>query len=287
MYPLTCKFEKEVTESTVTTLRQNSTKRDRNFAPIASDTFTMLYKIVFVAGVAVASAGSIELCAAHPRPGAGAPETDRRLWHVAGLAPRPAPAVALTTSRAHGARRSRCWGATRRHAAPSNTNLTRARPTRVAPFASLALFTCCRLPPQVSAEYDRNENKDFVSEVSLAGDSGKVKYELTSKLRGKTDFTLATTTSDGTTIEAEGAVEVCPQPHPSPSRHALLNPSAPRPNPFTDEPDFGPAHTHTKCPKPRTRARLFPLWTHGYQYLHTNLRNLPRRAWRRASRTSP
>ena len=176
----------------------------------------MLYKIVFVAGVAVASAGSIELCAAHPRPGVGAPETDRRLWHVAGLAPRPAPAVASTTSRAHGARRSRCWVATRRHAAPSNTNLTRARLTCVAPFASLLFFTC-RLPAQISAEYDRSENKDFVSEVSLAGDSGKVKYELTSKLRGKTDFTLATTTSDGTTIEAEGAVEVCLQFHPSPT----------------------------------------------------------------------
>ena len=53
-----------------------------------------------------------------------------------------------------------------------------------------------------------------MSEVSLSGDSGKVKYELTSKLRGKTDYTLSTTTADGTTIEAEGAVEVSLHPTP-------------------------------------------------------------------------
>jgi len=33
---------------------------------LASDTFAMLYKIVALAGVAAVSAGSIELCAAHP-----------------------------------------------------------------------------------------------------------------------------------------------------------------------------------------------------------------------------
>jgi len=59
----------------------------------------------------------------------------------------------------------------------------------------------------VSAEYDRAENRDFVSEVALAGESGKIKYELTSKMRGSTDFCIATTTVDGTTLEAEGVVE--------------------------------------------------------------------------------
>jgi len=58
----------------------------------------------------------------------------------------------------------------------------------------------------LSAEYDRNEKTDFLNEVSLAGDSGKVKYQLTSKMRGTTDYKLATTTSDGTTLEAEGSV---------------------------------------------------------------------------------
>lgn len=188
----------------------------------------MLYKIVALAGVAAVSAGSIELCAAHPRPGLGAPETERCVRPVAGLARRPAPAVASRTSRARGARRSRCWGATRRHAAPSNTDPTRARRTRVA-LRVAGYFSLVGYLAQVSAEYDRNENKDFVSEVSLAGDSGKVKYELTSKLRGKTDFTLATTTSDGTTIEAEGAVEVCLQFHPSPTPPFLGFHPRPRP----------------------------------------------------------
>lgn len=110
----------------------------------------MLYKTVLVAGVAVASAGSIELI--------GSPTgANRGLENIKGS-----------------------W--------------------------SQALKVFGR-DTTVSAEYDRNENRDFVSEVSLAGDSGKVKYELTSKLRGKTDYTLSTTTADGTTIEAEGAVE--------------------------------------------------------------------------------
>mmetsp|Transcript_11787 Transcript_11787/g.23997 ORF Transcript_11787/g.23997 Transcript_11787/m.23997 type:complete len:246 (-) Transcript_11787:180-917(-) len=59
----------------------------------------------------------------------------------------------------------------------------------------------------ISAEYNRNENENFLSEVSLAGTSGKVQYELVSKLRGTTDYTLSTTTPDGTTLEAEGAVD--------------------------------------------------------------------------------
>jgi len=58
----------------------------------------------------------------------------------------------------------------------------------------------------VFAEYNRNENENFLSEVSLAGSSGKVQYQLVSKLRGTTEVTLTTTTPDGTTLEAEGAV---------------------------------------------------------------------------------
>jgi hypothetical protein len=60
---------------------------------------------------------------------------------------------------------------------------------------------------QVSAEYDRNSNKDFLSEVSLSGSSGKVDYELTNKFGGATDYKLSTKTSDGTTLEAEGSVD--------------------------------------------------------------------------------
>jgi hypothetical protein len=59
----------------------------------------------------------------------------------------------------------------------------------------------------VSAEYDRNSNKDFLSEVSLSGSSGKVDYELTNKFGGATDYKLSTKTSDGTTLEAEGSVD--------------------------------------------------------------------------------
>jgi hypothetical protein len=58
----------------------------------------------------------------------------------------------------------------------------------------------------LSAEYDRNENKDFLSEFSLSGDSGKVNYELTSKFSDSVAYKLGTTTSDGTTLEAEGSV---------------------------------------------------------------------------------
>ena len=123
------------------------------------------------------------------------------------------------------------------------------------------------LAGQVSAEYDRNENSDFVSEVSLAGDSGKVKYELTSKLRGKTDFTLSTTTADGTTIEAEGAVEVCL--HPNPSRghartQALSAPGRVRIR-SSEDPDPSPAHAHlARLPRSDPRNAWLPRETHSY-----------------------
>jgi len=55
----------------------------------------------------------------------------------------------------------------------------------------------------VSAEYDRAANKDFVKEATLSGKVDKVKYELTTNFAGATDLSLSTTTSDGTTIEAE------------------------------------------------------------------------------------
>ena len=105
-----------------------------------------------------------------------------------------------------------------------------------------------------------------MSEVSLAGDSGKVKYELTSKLRGKTDYTLSTTTADGTTIEAEGAVEV--SLHPRPSRgHA--HPSPFRPGRvrirLSKGPDPSPAHAHlARLPRSDPRNTWLPRETHSY-----------------------
>ena len=83
-----------------------------------------------------------------------------------------------------------------------------------------------------------------MSEVSLSGDSGKVKYELTSKLRGKTDYTLSTTTADGTTIEAEGAVEVIFTPTP---------PAAMRTQALS-----APAASESVCQKALTPAPLTP-----------------------------
>ena len=234
--------------------------------PSPSDTAQMLYKTVLVAGVAVASAGSIELCAARPRPGNCVPGADRRLLPAAGLAPRPAPTVASRTSRDRGARRSRCSGATRRHAAlfsPTTTTNPRSPCLR----CCLAVFSRGRLlAGQVSAEYDRNENRDFVSEVSLSGDSGKVKYELTSKLRGKTDYTLSTTTADGTTIEAEGAVEVSLHPTPPAAMRtqALSAPGRVRIR-SSEDPDPSPAHAHlSRLPRSDPRNAWLPRETHSY-----------------------
>jgi hypothetical protein len=58
----------------------------------------------------------------------------------------------------------------------------------------------------LSAEYDRASRRDFLTEATLSGDSGNIKYELTTKFDGSTECKLATTTSDGTTLEAEGDV---------------------------------------------------------------------------------
>jgi hypothetical protein len=59
----------------------------------------------------------------------------------------------------------------------------------------------------ISAEYDRNSKKDWLSEVSLSGALDKLKYEVTSKFSGVTDVKLETTTTDGTTLQVEGNVD--------------------------------------------------------------------------------
>jgi len=59
----------------------------------------------------------------------------------------------------------------------------------------------------VSAEYDRTSKSDFLDKATLTGKVDKLKYELTTRFGGATDLTLATTTSDGTTIEAESSLE--------------------------------------------------------------------------------
>jgi len=59
----------------------------------------------------------------------------------------------------------------------------------------------------LSAEYDRNAKKDFLSEVSLSGALDKLRYTVTSKFSGVTDVKLETTTEDGTTLQVEGNVD--------------------------------------------------------------------------------
>lgn len=59
----------------------------------------------------------------------------------------------------------------------------------------------------LSAEYDREERKDFVKSATLAGVVDKVKYELTTKFGGATELSLETKTDDGTTVEAEGSLD--------------------------------------------------------------------------------
>jgi hypothetical protein len=59
----------------------------------------------------------------------------------------------------------------------------------------------------LSAEYDRNSKKDWLSEVSLSGALDKLKYEVTSKFSGVADVKLETTTADGTTLQVEGNVD--------------------------------------------------------------------------------
>lgn len=59
----------------------------------------------------------------------------------------------------------------------------------------------------LSAEYDRSDKKDALSEATLAGVLDKIKYEYTTKFGGAADLTLETTTDDGTTLEVESEVE--------------------------------------------------------------------------------
>ena len=59
----------------------------------------------------------------------------------------------------------------------------------------------------LSAEYDRGVKEDFLSEVSVSGESGKLKYTLTNKFESATAFEVSTTTNDGTTLEAEGSFD--------------------------------------------------------------------------------
>jgi len=58
----------------------------------------------------------------------------------------------------------------------------------------------------LSAEYDRSQSKDALSEVSAAGKSGAVDYKLTLKSKESADFEVSTATTDGTTLGAEGSV---------------------------------------------------------------------------------
>jgi len=55
----------------------------------------------------------------------------------------------------------------------------------------------------LSAEYDRNENRDGLHETSLSGSMKSIKYELTQSGDG-TELKLEADTPDGTTIEAVG-----------------------------------------------------------------------------------
>ena len=55
----------------------------------------------------------------------------------------------------------------------------------------------------LSAEYDRNANKDFVNEVTLSGSLDRLKYALTTSFDGDAELTLETSTDDGTVLEAE------------------------------------------------------------------------------------
>jgi hypothetical protein len=55
----------------------------------------------------------------------------------------------------------------------------------------------------LSAEYDRNANKDFVNEATLSGSLDRLKYALTTSFDGDAELTLETSTDDGTVLEAE------------------------------------------------------------------------------------
>jgi len=58
----------------------------------------------------------------------------------------------------------------------------------------------------VSAEYDRNENRDFLKQATVSSALGSIKYELTTRFGGAVEMALETTTEVGTRIEAEGEI---------------------------------------------------------------------------------
>ena len=60
----------------------------------------------------------------------------------------------------------------------------------------------------LTGSYDRAERENFLSECTLSGASGKINYELTTKFTGTTDYSLETTTSDGSVISAEGQTDL-------------------------------------------------------------------------------
>jgi uncharacterized protein YjbJ (UPF0337 family) len=59
---------------------------------------------------------------------------------------------------------------------------------------------------KLTAEYDRNAKKDFLSEASLSGSLDRLDYEVSTSFGDSADVKLATTTDDGTKLEAEGSV---------------------------------------------------------------------------------
>lgn len=60
----------------------------------------------------------------------------------------------------------------------------------------------------LSAEYDRNENENFPSEATLTGSSGSIDYKATTKFGNTVDYVLSTKTEDGSSVEAEGTVDL-------------------------------------------------------------------------------
>jgi hypothetical protein len=62
----------------------------------------------------------------------------------------------------------------------------------------------------VTGSYDRSENENFLNEATLTGSvgKGKVDYELTTKFGSGLDYQVSTTTDDGSSISAEGSVDL-------------------------------------------------------------------------------
>lgn len=62
----------------------------------------------------------------------------------------------------------------------------------------------------VTGSYDRSENENFLNEATLTGSIGKgnVDYELTTKFGSGLDYEVSTKTDDGSSIRAEGSVDL-------------------------------------------------------------------------------